>query len=658
MCGVAGVYHYGALDRPVDRRVLARMTRALAHRGPDGEGLYVDGPLGLGHRRLAIVDLSPTGAQPMETPDRAAVLAYNGELYNHRVIRARLEARGQRFRGSSDTETVLHWMLAEGPDALAEAAGIFAFALWERGPRRLTLARDPLGVKQLYVHDDGQRIAFASEVKALYHLPDLARRLDPEALNGYLHFHTPLFERTFLKDVRVLRPGEVLTVTPEARRHRVYWKLNDFTWRTDDDARQVEALRDELGAVVRDQLMADVPVGSFFSGGVDSTAVAAFATRAGLRPRCFGVHFSDQGVIDERPFQEAAAKALGLELELITLDGGRFPDDIRKLLYYQDQPLIGAAMLPMHAVAGLAAQRVKVCVGGQAADEIFGGYARYALVHPARVLGQWAAGRVAARGRRPSEGAAAATGPVGGNLGRQLAERGTVARLMSLAQRGAGAGLDWRSRYFEHFAKVPESDWRAVFGDPAVVDRGAMRQRFDDGLRASGADDPADQVMHWDLQTYLTGLFTQDDRMSMACSLESRVPMADPRLVRFAFRTPYGLKFRAGASKWILREAVSDVIPAAVLNRRKVGFDTPAARWMRGPHAGFVRDTLLSSRARQRGLLNPTGVSRWLDNPTHPLWFDVVWKLLCVEVWAQIALDDDVPVPVDLALDATVTEAP
>jgi len=185
-----------------------------------------------------------------------------------------------------------------------------------------------------------------------------------------------------------------------------------------------------------------------------------------------------------------------------------------------------------------------------------------------------------------------------------------------------------------------------------------MRQRFDDGLRASGADDPADQVMHWDLQTYLTGLFTQDDRMSMACSLESRVPMADPRLVRFSFRTPYGLTFRAGASKWILREAVADVIPAAVLNRRKVGFDTPAARWMRGPHAGFVRDTLLSSRARQRGLLDPAGVTRWLDNPAHPLWFDVVWKLLCVEVWAQIALDDDVPVPVDLALDATVTEAP
>jgi len=658
MCGVAGIFHYGALHRPVDRAALARMTRALAHRGPDGEGLYVDGPLGLGHRRLAIVDLSATGAQPMETPDRRAALAYNGELYNHKVFRTRLESKGQRFRGTSDTETLLHWMLEEGPGALAEAAGIFAFALWERGPRRLTLARDPLGVKQLYLHDDGERIAFASEVKALYHCPGVPRALDPEALNGYLHFHTPLFERTFLRDVRVLRPGEVLEVTPEGSRSRVYWRLSDFTWRTDSDRAQVEALQAELGAVVRDQLMSDVPVGSFFSGGVDSTAVAAFATRAGLRPRCFGVHFSDQGVIDERPFQESAARALGLDLDLITLDGAAFPDDLRTLMYYQDQPLIGAAMLPMHAVARLAAGRVKVCVGGQAADEIFGGYARYALVHPARVLGQWAAGRL--RGGSATQGMATEgdTGPVGGNLGRQLAERGTVARLMALAGRGAGAGFDWRSRYFEHFAKVPESIWKGVFAGTGVVDRGAMRQRFDDGLRASGASDPADQVMHWDLQTYLTGLFTQDDRMSMANSLESRVPMADPRLVRFAFRTPYGLKFRAGASKWILREAVADVIPAAVLNRRKVGFDTPAAAWMRGRHAGFVRETLLSQRARDRGLFAPAAVSQWLDKPEHPLWFDVVWKLLCVEVWAQIALDNDLPVPVDPGLDAAVTEAP
>ncbi len=646
MCGIAGIFNYADPERAVDRASLTRMTRALAHRGPDGEGFFVDGALGLGHRRLAIVDLSPTGAQPMSTPGGSHVLTYNGEFYNHAGFRPGLEARGVSFRGSSDTETLLHLLAERGVDALAEVAGIFGFALWERDARRLTLARDPVGVKQVYYHDDGQRIAFASEIKALLVCADVPREVDPEAVNQYLHVHTPVFERTFLKHVKQLRAGEFLRVSGGGLTRRRYWSVDDFTPRGGSPDDNVRALSDELQHVVREQLMSDVPVGAFFSGGIDSTAVASMATRSGLRPRCFGVHFTGQGVIDERPYQEAAAKALGLDLELITLDGSTFPDDMARILYQQDQPVIGAAMLPMDAVVQLAARRVKVCVGGQAADEVFGGYARYALAHPWKVASQWAKGapaslaaKLRARASRASNPGAAGPATVGGNVWKQFAERGTLERIARNVRTGADGLFDWRDRYFNNFAKVPEAHWRDLFADPAMVSRASMRALFRETVDASPATDPADKVMHWDAQTYLTGLFQQDDRMSMAHSLESRVPLADPRVVRFAFRSGFDLKFRDGASKWILRRAVADVIPAEVLNRRKVGFDTPAVRWMQSTHRDWVRDTLTSQAARSRGFWNARAMNAWLDRPADPLWFDVMWKALCVELWATLTLD-------------------
>lgn len=655
MCGIAGIFHYADPAARVDRRALTRMTRALAHRGPDAEGFFVDGNVGLGHRRLSIVDLSPTGAQPMLLGDGAHALSYNGELYNHGSFREGLEARGHEFRGTSDTETLLRLLSEKGASCLDQLAGIFAFAWWERATRTLTLVRDPLGVKQLYVHDDGRRVVFASEIKALLTCADVPRELDGEALNQYLHFHTPLFERTFLRDVKVLRAGALARYSAGGTSRRAYWSITDFTPRGGSPEENVAALSEQLESVVREQLMSDVPVGSFFSGGIDSTAIAAYAMRAGLRPQCFGVHFTGQGVIDERPFQESAAKALGLDLDLITLTGDSLPEDLPRLMWSQDQPVIGAAMIPMDAVARLASKKVKVCVGGQAADEIFGGYARYALTHPLNVASQWARAplrKALARRGRTHAPSAEAPGAVGGNVWKQFAERKTLWRLAhNLRQNLSGLG-DWQERYFHHFAKVPESMWTGLLAAPELVSRARCRAVFRETLAKSPAVDPADKVMHWDAQTYLTGLFQQDDRMSMAHSLESRVPMADPRLVRFAFRSGFPLKFRDGASKWILRQAVADVIPERVLNRRKVGFDTPAERWMRGPHAGWVRDTLTGGRARARGLWNTAALGRLLDEPDHPLWFDAVWKALCVETWARLVLDRDG----DRAYDTTTSD--
>ena len=567
----------------------------------------------------------------MVSPTGRSWISYNGEIYNHASFRPLLSERGAAFRGTSDTETLLLALETWGPQVLVEMAGIFGFAFWDGSTRRLILARDPLGVKQVYYHDDGKRIVFASEIKALLLDRSVPREPDREAINEYLHFHTPLFERTFFRDVRQVRAGEYLEVDTAGVRARRYWSAAGFEPRPDSPEQQVAELRDQLRFVVGEQLMSDVPVGSFFSAGIDSSSVVAFALRNGQRLRCFGIHFSGQGVVDERPYQEAAAQAMGVDLELLTLDGASFPDDMRRLMYHQDQPVIGAAMLPMYHVSRLAASRVKVCLGGQGADEVFGGYARYALVAPGQLMGSLLAG-----GRVVSEGAEAlATGRVAGNLRKQIFDPRNLGRLWRNLRPLQG----WKRRYFSNFAKVTPRDWRAVFGHSGAFAPEKAWQAYSDTVDRSPAAEPYGKVLHWDVQTYLTGLFQQDDRMSMANSLESRVPLADPRLVRFAFRTPQELKLRGGASKWILRQAVADAIPPVVLNRRKVGFDTPAERWMRGPHAGFVRETLLSSAAQSRGFWDGAAVERALENTGHPYWFDIVWKLLAIEVWASVFLD-------------------
>ena len=636
MCGIAGIFNYADPDRPVDRDLLVRMTRSLAHRGPDAEGFYFKDNIGLGHRRLSIVDLTPTGAQPMATDDESCWISYNGEFYNHGEFRERLTARGSRFRGTSDTETLLHLMQQEGPDSLAGVSGIFAFAYWDSRNRALTLARDHMGVKQVYYHDDGRRVVFASEIKALLQDPTIPREPDPEAVNQYLHFHTALFERTFFRNIRVLRAGEYLRITRYGANVRTYWSVKDFAHSNSSDATLVKELSDQLAQSVKRQLMSDVPVGSFFSGGIDSSAIAAQATKAGGAPRCFGVHFSGQGVTDERPYQEAAAKALGLDLQLITMDGSTFPDDFMRLMYHQDEPVIGPAMFPMAKVSELAASQVKVCLGGQAADELFGGYARYALGRPTQVLRSWFAGRQVLQGVSDStERQHPSSSNVGGNLARQFAEGGTLYRLARNARHLA----HWETSYFEHFSKVPEESWLSVLAIPEFCSREQCRQIFHETVGRSPAQDPLDKLMHWDVQTYLTGLFHQDDRMSMAASLESRVPFADPRLVSFAFHVDPDLKLRGGASKWILRQAVADVLPEVVLNRRKVGFDTPAQRWITGQHLGFVRDLFGSTRSRQRGFWNAAEVERLLGHAGTSRSFDILWKLLSIEVWASVFLD-------------------
>ena len=612
MGGIAGIYHYAEPDRAIDRGLLERMTRTLAHRGPDDEGFYVRGNLGFGHRRLSIVDRSLTGAQPMSSEDGSCSITYDGEFYNHASFREQLRARGHRFRGTSDTEILLHLMKESGPDALSEVAGIFGFAFWDSRSRRLTLARDPLGVKQVYYHDDGRRIVFASEIKGLLQCPDVRREPDLEGINQYLYFDSTLFERTFFRDIRQLRAGEYLEVGPYGARLHSYWAVDDFTRLTEAPEQIAQDLRDQLAEVVKDQLMADVPVGIFFNGGIESSALAAYAVRHGKSPLCFGVQFTGQGIPDERPYQEAAARALGLELQLITMDGSTFPDDLRRLMYHQDEPVFGAAMFPKFYVSQLASRNVKVCLGDHAADEIFGGNAYYAQTRS---------------NNRSAE--------IGGIFPRQFGNSHRTYRLVN----NTGNPVNWEERLFENITKVSEESLAQVFQSPVFYSRERCRQLFHETLNRSPAKDTVDKMMEWTIQTYLPGLFHQNDRMSMAAGLESRVPFADPRLVQFAIRAGFDLKFRGGDNTGILRQAVSDVLPPSVQSGGKVSLDAPAELWMKGQHSDFLRDVLQSKRASERGFWNCQAIDNLLSHNKTTGWFDVVWKVLSIETWASIFLD-------------------
>jgi len=624
MCGVAGVFNYR--DRqPVDEKLLDRMTDLLAYRGPDGRGTFIDGHVGLGHRRLAIVDLSDAGKQPMQCDGGQVVISYNGETYNHMELRPELESDGVRFRGHSDTETIIHLYAKFGAAAFAKLTGIFAFALWDQRQQALYLVRDPLGVKQIYYWTDDRSLLFASEAKAVLLQRNVGREADIEAIGEYLHFHTTVQEKTFFSGIRVVLPGELLRIDGRGVQRWRYTSGDDYSPLELPQREAAQLVERTLSSVIRSQLMSDVPVGCFVSGGIDSSIVANYASRfiSSGQMSGFGCYYRGSGVLDEEPYAKEAARAAGVELKSVHPTGDDFNALFARALWHQDEPKIGAAMLSMWKVAQLAARDVKVCLGGQGADELFGGYARYALARPVQLI----AGAV--RNRLTSSHASSAT------VHRQVSRGDNRRRLLKLINPFHG----WRRRYFDTLAQISRRRLRSLFNEEKVYDRGRYRERFNDIVERCASSDPMDRVMYWDRVAYLPGLFVQDDRMSMAHGLETRVPFADPRVVRMALRIPNQWKMNGFTSKWILKQALHDVLPAWVINRQKAGFDTPIGKWCAGSGYELVRDLLGGRVTKERGLFNTRAALELLERPVQGVAETIVWKLINIEQWFRLFID-------------------
>jgi asparagine synthase (glutamine-hydrolysing) len=629
MCGIAGIVTFDPQGR-VDERRLTAMRDVMRHRGPDGEGLLLDGPVGLAHRRLSIVDVA-AGHQPMSNEDGSIWVVFNGEIYNHAELRPRLEQRGHRYRTRSDTETILHLYEEKGDSVVDDLHGMFAFAIWDRPRQRLLLARDRLGIKPLYYALTGTELLFASEIKGLLAASRVRPAFNEQALPEFLATRFLSGEETFFRGVSKLMPGHVASWSlKNGFQTRRYWTLPHPAEQPSATAASCATeVRRRLDAAVRSHLMSDVPLGIFLSGGIDSSALAAMMARAVPEPiRTFAVGFSEAEA-NELPYARMVAQAIGSEHREVLVSPSEYFAALPQLIWHEDEPIAFTSSVPLYFVARLARDHVKVVLTGEGADELFLGYNRYrATLWNAR-LGRpyWAA---VPSGWRRGVRQLVDTLP---RQARRFAERSFIAH-----------GPDLRDLFLENFAVFSERAQRPLLFEPELLDRhdpyAAVLQREDGTPRQW-----LDRMGRLDLQTYLLELLMKQDQMSMAASIESRVPFLDDHVVEYVASLPGHFKVRGWQTKAVLRRAVADLIPAAILNRPKMGFPVPFGGWLRGAFSSIVDEFVLGSRAGARRLFNADAVKQLAAEHrsgarAHG---DRLWLLVNLELWQRIFLDGEPP---------------
>ncbi len=577
MCGICGEVAYGDPAAADPERVRG-MARRLAHRGPDGEGLWHEPGIALGHRRLAIIDLTPAAAQPMASPDGRFQIAYNGEIYNFQEVRAELERRGELFTTRSDTEVLLRAYLVWGRDGLKKLNGMWAFALWDRAERRLTLCRDRLGVKPLYWARVPGGFVFASEVSPILDHPKVSREINPRALAEQVACRYVLAPRTLLGAVQKLPPGHLMTVSAEGISVTPYWILpvGDRARRMDEGHAR-ERFGNLFEASVKRRLISDVPVGVLLSGGLDSSAVVAALRRGGHgRLSTFTVAFEGEPGCDERPWARRVAGQFGSDHHEVVISPAHFANSLGSVLSHMDDPVADMAVLPLYHVCALASEKVKVLLSGQGADEVLGGY------HLDRVMRQIRA-IVALRNLPGARSLAAA-------IARRDLKRAYLARWEEIKDADPGQ-LPGKIRY-DLTAPLSRETMDRLLKDcmPPPYDR-TLDALYTEVPSHRG---PLDAILATLCKGWLPdNLLNHGDRMSMAHGVEMRVPFLDVDLVRYCFRLPERLKVRGGITKLLLkRYAVAAGIPSDIAYRRKRGFPVPWSTWVRGPLKSFVRDTL------------------------------------------------------------------
>ena len=629
MCGIAGIV---AADRlhPDDRHRVVLMRDVLTHRGPDGAGLHVDDHAALGHRRLSIVDLAG-GHQPLANEDGSVWVTYNGEIYNHADVRPGLETAGHRYRTRSDTETIVHAYEQWGDECVLRFRGMFAFGVWDAPRRRLLLARDRLGVKPLYWARAGSRLLFASEIKSILTSGLVDARPNEAVLPEVLATRYTSGDETLFTGIYKLLPGHRLVFEKGEITVTKYWDVPvdgpDPEMERLGEAELVDRFRGLLTQSVRLRLMADVPLGMFLSGGIDSSAVAALMAREVDRPiETFSVAFADRR-FSELEYAREVARAVGANGHEIVIDDEDFFGALPRLIWHEDEPIAHPSSVPLHFVSALAREHVKVVLTGEGSDELLAGYGKYP-----RALLNWRAGGVYEH-------------LVPARLRRALASE-VVPRLPGRAGRYARRSFLAMPRtpgaiFLDNFAGMPLRTQHELL-HPSLFDGAdpyAASLRYYEQVNGRGG--MLDRLLYTDVKTYLVELLMKQDQMSMSASIESRVPFLDHVLVEFAARLPERLKLSGFTTKRILRQAVRGLLPDAILTRKKMGFPVPFGAWTRGRWNAAARDVLLDRRSRERGLINPTAVALLLDDHRGGQrdGTDAIWALLNLELWYRTFID-------------------
>jgi asparagine synthase (glutamine-hydrolysing) len=618
MCGFAGKFT-GSAHAPVDRHLLTAMADSLAHRGPDADGFYAGEGIGLAHRRLSIVDVA-SGQQPLSNEDGTVWVAFNGEIYNFAALRAELEPLGHHFRTHSDTEVIVHAYEQWGESCVEHFRGMFAFAVWDARAHRLLLARDRVGIKPVYyARVANGALVFGSEIKAVLEDPDVDRAWSPEALDAYLTLLYVPSPATIYRHVHKLPAGHVLVAERGSVRVTRYWDL-EFTG-DGDPAREHEYL-DELDALltesVRMRLISEVPLGAFLSGGIDSTAVVAYMAKTSDSPvLASSVGFADRA-FNELDKARHIADHLGCRLATKVI-APRIEELLPRLAWHLDEPFADSSAVPTYYVSAAARERVTVALSGDGGDELWAGYPWHRV--------EWWESRVRARL---------------GSTGCQIASR--LGHLLPLATKGA--------RSLRHLGLSPEQACARKYGYQQFDDA-RKGELYSDGFAAATRDadpyasfraayaacqspDPLDRVMYVDVKTYLADdILTKVDKMSMAVSLEARVPLLDHKLLEFAARVPSSLKFNHGTSKYLLRKVLDRSVPRSLMSGPKHGFTAPIGEWLRGPLKSLATELLLDGRLRQRGLFHGPAVTRLWEDHLHRRHDHRhrLWSLIMLELW-------------------------
>jgi asparagine synthase (glutamine-hydrolysing) len=621
MCAICGILNFDHNLR-VDRRVIQRMTDSMAHRGPDDRGEFVDRQVGLGHRRLSIIDLSG-GKQPIANEDESAVIIFNGEIYNYRELTAQLRASGHLFRTSSDTEAILHAYEEFGEDCVHRLRGMFAFAIWDCRRQCLLLARDRLGIKPLYYYAGNHCLAFASEIKALLEIPFVPREVDPEALDLYLSLRYVPGPRTIFKNIYRLQPGYILAASGGSVRIRQYW---DIEYREPEDRpaqSYVEEFLSLLDESVRLRLIAEVPLGLFLSGGLDSSAILAMMSEArrGEGIQTYSVGYAGSRLEEKRAnefdYARIAAETFAADHNEVHLEPKDFESFIPELVWYLDEPLADTSCIPLYFISKLARESITVVLSGEGADEILAGYGIYR-----RMLAldrMYSRSPLLARSLAPGLARLVPWDPV-----RQYLEICTLP--LEARYRGVARG-------------VLNGIKPLLLGEERARRSGEQLDAIFSGYFHAVENTCAlNRMLYVDAKVWLPDdLLLKADKMTMANGLELRVPFLDHKLVEFAAGLPPNLKLHGAHSKVLLRRAMQGLLPDVIRDRPKKGFPTPVSNWLRTGLRGFARDTLLGADAAIRSYVNPSAVRRLVveHEQGRADRSQELWTLLVLESWHQ-----------------------
>jgi asparagine synthase (glutamine-hydrolysing) len=619
--------------------MLADMNRSIAHRGPDEEGSFVKDNVGLAIRRLSIIDVS-TGHQPISNESRDVWIVFNGEIYNHADLRRELERKGHRYSTRSDTESIVHLYEEYGRACVERLRGMFAFVIWDSRRRVLLAARDRLGIKPFYYRWDGKSLLFASEIKAILGAPGVKPHFNQETLAEYLSFGYITGPETMFCGIRKLMPGHTLEVSEQAEPNiERYW---DLTMEPDSEPRSrgyyVRTYREMLEGAVKSHLMSDVPLGMFLSGGLDSSAVAALATKVrGEQIKTFSVGYggSDtrEQMFNELSYAREVAKHIGSDHYEVRLGRNEFFASLPQLVWHEDEPIVWPSSVSLFAVAQLAREHVTVALTGEGSDETLAGYTRYCwTLMNARMDAAYRG--FTTTGIRRIIAALVEAAPLGASLHRRLHHTFLLRD-----------GTSWPSFYYDNFfSAFSEAEQRELLTPDVLVLAG---KAYLGSMKVweRGQGELLHRMLYADINSYLIELLMKQDQMSMAASVESRVPFLDHELVEFTARIPRQYSVRGTAGKFILKEAMQDLLPSSIIYRKKMGFPTPWEHWLAGATLNALERNLLAARSLDRGLFRRQTVQRIFAehrNKTRDH-SNKIWRLLNFEIWQRVFLDGEAP---------------